>query len=92
MKTQKKGGVFCCLLANSAMAAPVTAKYEATSAVGSGANHSLWISTGLGGGVGSDFDFDPFGIMTFFDDGTATLAGDLVSQSNSAAGFNLAFN
>jgi hypothetical protein len=73
------GAVFASHLAHSAMAASVTAKYEATSAVGSGANHSLWISTGLGGGIGSGFDFDPFGIMTFFDDGTATLAGDLVS-------------
>jgi len=92
LKSLTIGAVFACLLANPAFAAPVTAKYKASSAVGSGANHSLWISTGLGSGVGTDFDFDPLGLMTFFDDGTATLTGDLVSQSNANAGFELAFD
>jgi opacity protein-like surface antigen len=64
LKSLTIGAVFACLLANPAFAAPVTAKYKASSAVGSGANHSLWISTGLGSGVGTDFDFDPLGLMS----------------------------
>ncbi len=92
LKSLTIGAVFACLLANSAMAAPVTAKYKASSAVGSGNDHSVWISTGLGNGVGQDFDFDPLGVMTFFSDGTATLIGSIVSQSNANAGFNLAFD
>lgn len=76
----------------SAHAAMVTNSYSVTSAVGSGADHSLWISTGLGGGIGSDFDFDPAGLFTLFDDGTATLVGTVVSQDDSNSGFRLSFN
>jgi len=77
---------------STAQAAMVTDSYFATSAVGSGSDHSLWISTGLGAGIGSDFDFDPAGIFTLFDDGTATLIGRVVSQDDNTSGFQLAFN
>lgn len=75
-----------------ASAKTVTSTYEATSAVGSGSDHSMWISGGLGGGVGSDFDFSPSGMMTFFSDGTASLIGRVVSQSNAGAWFDMVFN
>ncbi len=78
--------------AASAATATVTNQYKASSAIGSGADHSLWISTGLGGGIGKDFDFDPAGLMTFLADGTASLIGRVVSQSNAGAWFDLAFN
>lgn len=80
------------LSSGAAMAASVTASYKATSAVGSGNDHSIWISTGLGAGIGKDFDFDPAGAFTLYDDGTAKLKGQIVSQDNAAAGFDLVFN
>ncbi|MEP2028402.1 MAG: VPLPA-CTERM sorting domain-containing protein [Paracoccaceae bacterium] len=91
LKSVALGAIFAGLLASSAFAATVTAKYKATSAVGSRADHSLWISTGLGNGVGKDFNFTPFGTMTFLSDGTATLVGDVVSQTNALAGFKLSY-
>jgi hypothetical protein len=66
--------------------------FFATSAVGSGADHSLYIQGGLGGGIGSDFDFSPAGLFTLFSDGTASLVGTVVSQDDSNSGFKLAFN
>lgn len=80
------------LTSGTAIAATISAQYQATSAVGSGADHSLWISGGLGGGVGSDFDFDPAGLFTLFSNGLATLTGKVVSQTNAGAWFDLAFN
>jgi len=76
----------------AASAATVTDQYEVTSAVGSGNDHSLWISTGLGGGIGTDFDFDPSGLMTLLSDGTAALTGKVVSQDNASAWFDVAFD
>lgn len=73
-------------------AASVTAQYKATSAVGSGSDHSIWISSGLGAGIGSDFDFNPAGLFALFSDGTATLTGNIVSQTRADAGFALSFN
>lgn len=83
-------------LSPAAQAASIVKKFEATSAVGAGgADHSLWIKGGLGsnGGVslGSDFDFDPAGILTIFDNDTMTLGGNVVSQSDSGAGFKINF-
>lgn len=66
--------------------------FFADSAVGSGADHSLYIQGGLGGGIGSDFDFSPSGLFTLFADGTASLVGTVVSQDDSNSGFKLSFN
>jgi len=78
--------------AGTALSASVTDHFYATSAIGSNADHSLWISGGLGHGIGSDFDFSPKGSFKLFDDGTATLTGDVVSQTKANAGFKLSFN
>ena len=77
---------------SSAHAAMITNSYSVTSAIGSGNDHSLWISGGLGAGIGSDFDFDPAGLFTLFDDGTATLSGTVISQDDNSSGFLLSFN
>lgn len=82
----------CALVAGSASAAQLTKKYTVTSAVGSGADHAIWISTGLGNGVGRDFDFAPAGVFSLYSDGTAKMSGHLVSQTNANAGFKLNFN
>lgn len=80
------------LAISSAHAATLTTSYSVTSAVGSGNDHSLWIRNGLGGGIGSDFDFKPAGLFSLFDDGTATLTGTVVSQNDMNSGFKLSFN
>jgi hypothetical protein len=77
------------LIAATTEAATITSSYSATSAVGSSSDHSLWISTCLGNGIGSDFDFDPAGLFNLLDDGTAALSGTVVSQSNNNAEFQL---
>ena len=68
------------------------ATYSATSAVGSGADHSLWISGGIGGGIGSDFNFSPAGIFDINPLGVGTLTGLVESQSLAGTGFSVAFN
>ena len=83
---------FSCYTFSTAHAAMVTDSFFATSAVGSGADHSLWISTGINDDIGSDFDFDPAGLFTLFDDGTATLTGTVISQDDNTSGFKLSFN
>ncbi|MEX0280965.1 MAG: hypothetical protein AB3N13_07205, partial [Arenibacterium sp.] len=82
----------CALVAGSASAAQLTRKYSLSPAVGSGADHAIWISTGLGNGVGRDFDFAPAGVFSLYSDGTAKMSGHLVSQTNANAGFKLNFN
>ncbi|MEM8631363.1 MAG: VPLPA-CTERM sorting domain-containing protein [Pseudomonadota bacterium] len=66
------------------------AVFDATSAVGSGADHSLWIKGGIGGGLGSDFDFLPAGT---FDTDAGTLTGSVFSQSAGFGdtGFDISF-
>jgi opacity protein-like surface antigen len=78
--------------ASAASAASVVQEWTATSAVGSGSDHSLWISTGLGNGVGKDFDFVPGGAFRMFDDGTGTLTGNVESQNNAGSGFAVSFD
>jgi len=84
------------LSAGAASASPVTItdQYYVTSAIGTNnsADHSLWISGGLGEGIGTDFDFDPAGLFTLFSDGLATLTGVVVSQNDAGAWFDLSFN
>ncbi|MEM9473088.1 MAG: hypothetical protein AAGA00_14110, partial [Pseudomonadota bacterium] len=60
------------------------ATFLATSAVGNGADHSLWIKNGIGGGLGSDFDFSPAGTFEIDAAGVGGLDGTVLSQS---AGF-----
>lgn len=78
--------------ASAASAASVVNSWTATSAVGSGSDHSLWISTGLGNGIGKDFDFVPGGAFNLFDDGTGTLTGNVESQNNAGSGFAVSYN
>lgn len=80
-----------CIIGSQANAATITHNYEVTSAVGSGNDHSLWISSGLGSGIGRDFDFSPAGMFSIFSNGMAKLTGRVVSQDNPAAGFDLSF-
>lgn len=77
--------------ASAASAASVIEQWTPSSAIGSGSDHSLWISTGLGNGVGKDFDFEPGGAFQIFDDGTGTLTGNLESQSTAGSGFAIDF-
>ena len=78
--------------ATSASAAVITDKFSVSSAVGSGADHSVWIRNGIGPGIGSDFDFDPDGMFTMYDDGTAKLTGSVKSQGALNAGFKVSFD
>ncbi|MEM9989075.1 MAG: VPLPA-CTERM sorting domain-containing protein [Pseudomonadota bacterium] len=78
-------------LIGSAVAAPTTTTYFASSAVGNGSDHSMWLpffenlngSTTKNNSNGSDFDFSPDGKFEIIEDGsdvTAKLTGHLVSQ------------
>ena len=80
------------LLASAAEAATITTSYLASSAVGLGYSHSLSIASGLGAGIGPHFNFNPNGLFNLHNDGTATLAGTVVSQNNASSGFELSFN
>ncbi|MEM6373247.1 MAG: VPLPA-CTERM sorting domain-containing protein [Pseudomonadota bacterium] len=73
-------------------ASAATEEYYATSAVGSGSDHSLWIMGGFGD-LGSDFDFDPAGLFTIDDTDAGTLTGRAVSQTSgySGTGFDVSF-
>ncbi|MEM9796250.1 MAG: VPLPA-CTERM sorting domain-containing protein [Pseudomonadota bacterium] len=66
--------------------------FDATSAVGSGADHSIWLSNGITNTIGREFDFRPAGRFAINSDGTATLTGQVVSQDDGASGFTVAFN
>lgn len=79
------------LTVGAASAATIDARYNATSAVGSGADHSVWFSRNIGAS-GKDFDFDPAGLFTLYSDGVATLTGRVVSQNKPNAWFDLSFN
>ena len=80
------------LSAGAASSKTLTAEYLATSAVGSGSNHSMHLSEGIGMQAKRKYDFIPAGVLSFFDDGTATLIGRVVSQNNTNAYFDLAFD
>ncbi|MEM7471347.1 MAG: VPLPA-CTERM sorting domain-containing protein [Pseudomonadota bacterium] len=70
-----------------ASTANVVAKYDATSAESSIYNgsggHSVWLPS-LGGGNAAHFDFSPAGSFKVFDDDTATLTGNAISETNGA--------
>lgn len=82
---------------HSASAAQMTAMYEASSAVGSGSDHSIWLSEGVQSDknasdyIGSDFDFLSGAMMKMYDDGTATVEGEVVSQDHNNAGFMVSY-
>jgi len=73
---------------SGASAATLESSWTATSAIGSGADHSMWLSHGLGNGIGKDFNFTN-GLLNLFDDGTGTLTATAVSQNNANAGFTV---
>ncbi|MCY4336222.1 MAG: VPLPA-CTERM sorting domain-containing protein [Litoreibacter sp.] len=69
-----------------ASTASAIAKYDVTSAESSIYNgsggHSVWLPTGvLGGGNKAHFDFSPAGSFKVFDDDTATLTGNVISET-----------
>lgn len=69
-------------------AAPASAAtYKATSAIGSGADHSVWLKAL---GEDSDFSFDPFGTLMLGEQ-TGWLEGSAKSHTK-AGGFDLHFN
>ena len=78
--------------ASAASAASIVEEWTATSAIGAGADHSLWISTGIGAGIGTDFDFVAGGAFKIFDDGTGTLTGQVESQDSAGSGFAVSFD
>jgi len=77
--------------ASDVSASTITKQYKATSADGNNADHSLWISGGLGNGIGSDFDFIPAGTLTQYDTDLMSLTGTVVSQSDASASFIVDF-
>lgn len=79
-------------VASTAEAVTVTHSYSVSSAVGSGSDHSLWLKKGIKKVSKRDFDFEPGATLSFFDDGTGTLTGRVVSQSNANAFFDVAFD
>jgi hypothetical protein len=85
MKTKTMFAAAAIAVIASTAAQAATEQFNATSAVGSGADHSLWISGGIAGGLGSDFDFDPAGLFTIDENDVGSLTGRVVSQS---AGFS----
>lgn len=74
---------------NAASAATMTAQYEATNAVGNGANHSLWLATSLNGN--KSYTFSPAGVFTLYDDGTGSLTGTAYANNDAASGFQVSF-
>ena len=85
------------IMAGGGSAATMTKQFDATSAVGNGSDHSLWFKLGIGGAAYTDFDFDPAGTLTLFDDDTMTLVGSTTSQNipeigGVAAGFEIDFS
>lgn len=93
IKTILMAAAVSAVTATSAMAVTLVEQYEATSAVGSGADHSMWLAPGVSHtyNIGQDFDFSPAGTFSLFSDGSAKLEGRVVSQSNKDAGFDLSF-
>ncbi|MCH5376030.1 MAG: VPLPA-CTERM sorting domain-containing protein [Planctomycetes bacterium] len=75
-----------------ASAKTLTQQYVATGAAASKATHSMIVRKGFGRQVRRKFDFDPSGLVSFFDDGTATLTGRLVSRHSPDAYFDVAFD
>lgn len=71
----------------SASVTPVE-EYYATSAIGGGNDHSVWMPVfedisvlpTYNNADGSDFDFTPYGLFTVYDDGSASLNGVITSQ------------
>ena len=91
-KTLSLAAATVCLTATSAFAATMTERYEVTSAVGSRADHSLWIQNGVTSTIRSDFDFAPSGIYSVFSDGSSVLSGTVVSQNDGGSGFDVSFD
>ncbi|ABG33001.1 VPLPA-CTERM sorting domain-containing protein [Roseobacter denitrificans] len=83
------------IIAGAGSAGVISGDYRASSAIGSGtqtSDHSLWIQNGLGGAIGSDFDFSPDGLLSVLGDGTMNLSGTVISQDNANAGFVISFD
>ena len=70
------------------------ATYQATSAVGSGSDHSVWLSQGVSNTLTNrDFDFMPDGILELDANYNGTLTGSVVSQDASVnGGFDVVYN
>ncbi len=62
--------------------------YEASSYDTVAGSHSVWISTGLGGGIGTDFNFDPVGLFLTNKVDFGQLSGRLVSADSTPADEN----
>ena len=95
IKTTLAAALAVSVMACAASASAILGDYKASSAVGSGtqnSDHSLWIANGLGGSIGSDFDFSPDGLLSVLGDGTMNLSGTVVSQDNTSAGFVIDFD
>ena len=90
-----KSTLLACAAATALLAAPAfasTVSYSATSAVGFGSDHSVWLSAMPGGGDNRDFDFDPAGLLTLDSHaGTGSLTGSTTSQVV-AGGFDISFD
>ncbi|WP_299503952.1 VPLPA-CTERM sorting domain-containing protein [uncultured Roseobacter sp.] len=83
--------------ATASHAAVFDGKYRATSAVGNGADHSVWLQGGLGTVhgqfFGSDFDFAPAaGKLMLNSDDSGYLKGRAQSQNDATSGFDVMFN
>lgn len=96
IKTVCVAAVTAMCLATTGQASTLNGQFDATSAVGNGADHSLWLQGGLGniGGVnfGSDFDFAPAaGLFTLNADDSGSLTGTVQSQSDATSGFTLSY-
>ncbi len=74
------GGVFA--------AYEVSAAYSNAAFYNGASAHALWFENSLG----TDFIFSQNGLMLSHDDGTATLAGDVVSASDGVTGFSVSLS
>ncbi len=94
IKTLFMAAAMSAFAATSAMAVTLTEQYDATSAVGSGSNHSVWIAPGISKyhNIGSRFSFNPAGLFSLYSDGTATLTGMAESHDKAGSGFKVSFN
>lgn len=78
--------------ASISYSATLVQSYSATSAVGAGSNHSLWLSAGVSNTIGKRFSFASEGQVRLYDDDTGTLTGRVVSHDDSKAWFDIVFN
>lgn len=70
------------------------ATFKASSAIGSGADHSIWLSNGVSDSLtNKDFDFMPDGILELDANYNGTLTGTVKSQDATVdGGFTVLFN